>query len=432
MQLNQKQAEALQYFEDNETSEILFGGAAGGGKSVLLTYACLKMCLKYPGVRVLLGRSKLDTLKKTTLKSFFEVCAMQGVTVGYYNYNQQTNVITFVNGSEIVLKDLFHYPSDPNFDSLGSLEITAAFIDEVAQISELAKNIVKSRIRFKLAEYNITPTVLMTCNPFKGWGYHSFYKPAQLKTLPKGRMFIPSFVQDNAFISKHYEENLRSLDELSQQRLLFGNWEYDDDLCKLFSYDRIIDLFTNDYVMGGEMTITADIARYGSDKTVIGLWNGDRLEKIITLKQKGIAETSSEIEFLALQNKIGMDKVLVDEDGVGGGVVDILHCNGFVNNSKALNGENFANLKSQCYYKLADYVNAGKLFVSCEMKEKNDIIQELEVVRVHNADKDGKRAVEPKDKVKEKIGRSPDYADMLMMHCWYGIYKGVSMVDGEW
>lgn len=34
-------------------------------------------------------------------------------------------------------------------------------------------------------------------------------------------------------------------------------------------------------------------------------------------------------------------------------------------------------------------------------------------------DKDGKKQVIPKDKVKELLGRSPDYSDMLMMRCWF-------------
>ena len=428
MQLNYKQVHALELFEDKETSEILYGGAAGGGKSILLTYACLKMCLMYPGVRVLLGRSKLDTLKKTTLLSFFEVCSMQGITNEFYSYNQQSNVITFFNDSQIILKDLFAYPSDPNFDSLGSLEITAAFIDEVAQITEKAKNIVKSRIRFKLDEYNLIPTVLMSCNPFKGWGYSEFYKPAQLGTLEKGKAFIPAFVHENEFISKHYEENLDKLDELSRQRLLFGNWEYDDDLCKLFSYDRILDVFSNE-IEKGDLRIVADVARFGSDKTVIGLWSGLRCEKIITMTKSSMVEIRSEVEALALIHNIPMHRVIVDEDGVGGGLVDMLGCVGFVNNSKALNGGNFNHLKSQCYFYLAEMVNKCKVFVNCDQETKNKIISELEVIRIHNADKDGKRAVEPKDKVKEKIGRSPDYADMMAMAMWFPIYSGVSMAD---
>jgi phage terminase large subunit len=48
-------------------------------------------------------------------------------------------------------------------------------------------------------------------------------------------------------------------------------------------------------------------------------------------------------------------------------------------------------------------------------KMKSDIIQELEQVKQFNMDKDGKKQVMPKDKVKEVIGRSPDYSDTLMM-----------------
>ncbi len=356
---------------------------------------------------------------------------MQGITTDFYNYNQQSNIITFFNGSEIVLKDLFAYPSDPNFDSLGSLEITAAFIDEVAQISEKAKNIVKSRIRFRLDKYGLTPTVLMSCNPFKGWGYAKFYKPEQLGTIEKGKAFIPAFVHENKFISKHYEENLNNLDELSRQRLLMGNWEYDDDLCKLINYDRILDIFTNE-AEDGYIRIIADIARYGKDKTVIGVWSGRKCINIIELEKSSIVQINAEIEALCVIHNVPKDRVLVDEDGVGGGVVDTVQCLGFVNNSKALNGDNFNHLKSQCYFYLADLVNKGKISVSCTPEQQTKIIEELEVVRIHNADKDGKRAVEPKDKVKEKIGRSPDYSDMMAMWCWFEIYSGVGMESAQY
>jgi phage terminase large subunit len=50
---------------------------------------------------------------------------------------------------------------------------------------------------------------------------------------------------------------------------------------------------------------------------------------------------------------------------------------------------------------------------------KADIIQELEYVKQWNMDKDGKRQVMPKDKVKEFIGRSPDFSDTLMMREWF-------------
>jgi hypothetical protein len=72
---------------------------------------------------------------------------------------------------------------------------------------------------------------------------------------------------------------------------------------------------------------------------------------------------------------------------------------------------------------LAEYVNFGKLFVICNsVAIKSAIVQELEQVKQHNMDKDGKKSVVPKDKVKEIIGRSPDFSDALMMRMFF-IYK---------
>ena len=150
------QKECLKYLLDDKTTEVLFGGAAGGGKSWVGVSYLILMCLEYPKTRYLMGRSKLDALKKTTLNTFFEVCTAWNLkAIDDYTFNGSSNVITFYNGSEIILKDLFLYPSDPNFDSLGSLEITGAFIDECNQIVYKAWQIVKSRIRYKLKEFNL-------------------------------------------------------------------------------------------------------------------------------------------------------------------------------------------------------------------------------------------------------------------------------------
>ena len=137
-----------------------------------------------------------------------------------------SNIITFYNG-EVILKDLFQYPSDKNFDSLGSLELTAAFIDECNQITEKAKQIVSSRLRYKLDENNLVPKTLLTCNPSKEWVYTNFYKPHKENRLPNYRKFIQSLVTDNRHISKHYKDQLEKLDHISKQRLLYGN-EYDE------------------------------------------------------------------------------------------------------------------------------------------------------------------------------------------------------------
>jgi phage terminase large subunit len=427
MRLSIKQTQALDILEDSETNELEFGGGAGGGKSALGCYWQLKRRFKYPGTRGLIGRATLKTLKETTLVTLFEVAEKQGLKAGsHFKYNGQSNQIDFPNGSTILLKDLYQYPADPNFDELGSLEITDAFIDEANQTTEKARNIVKSRVRFRLDEYGLIPKCLYTCNPSKNWVYNDFYKPHRDGELPKNKKFIQSLIDDNPFISKHYRENLLQLDENSKQRLLFGNWEYDNDPSTLIQYEKILDCFTNDFsALGGPKFITCDVARFGNDRTVIGLWSGWRV-RLFVYKGISVQETADKIKELQKNSSISASNTIADEDGVGGGVVDILNCKGFVNNSKPLpnpitfEDDNYSNLKSQCYFRLAERINKGGLYIDCEdIGIKADIIQELEQVKQYNMDKDGKKQVLPKDKVKEVIGRSTDFSDTLMMREWF-------------
>ena len=416
------QKKCLKYLFDNKTKEVLFGGAAGGGKSWIGVSYLILMCLQYPKTRYLMGRSKLDALKKTTLNTFFEVCSVWGVKANeHYNFNGSSNVITFYNGSEIILKDLFLYPSDRNFDSLGSLEITGAFIDEANQITEKAKNVVASRLRYKLDENDLIPKLLMTCNPAKNWVYTSYYRPAQENKLKSHKQFIQSLVTDNEYISKHYEKQLFELDELTKQRLLFGNWEYDATQDSLIDYNSILSLFESKGI-NGDKYITCDVARFGSDRTVIMLWEGLHLKYIKTMLKSAINDIVEEIKKLQQENQVALRNIIVDEDGVGGGVKDYLRCQGFVNNARALKNENYQNLKTQCYYKLADLINKSQLGITCNnINTKNDIIEELEQVRTKDADKDNKLQILSKDTIKAMIGRSPDYADALAMRMYYEV-----------
>lgn len=425
MELSIKQTIALDLLEDKTTNEVLFGGGAGGGKTALGCYWQLKQRLKYPNTRGLIGRAVLKTLKETTLVSFFQIAKLQGLNAGtHYKYNAQMSQIELFNGSVILLKDLYSYPSDPNFDELGSLEITDAFIDEANQIEDKARNIIKSRIRFQLDENDLVPKVLYTCNPAKNWTYHEFYKPQTDGTISENKRFIASLIDDNPFISKHYKQNLLTLDTVSKERLLMGNWEYNSDPSILIDYDKIIDAFSSTFVPSGTRYITCDVARFGNDSTVIGIWDGLRV-KLQQYKGKSVVEVANIIKSLQVEYQVPNSQILVDEDGVGGGVVDILRCKGFVNNSKALDNpvtlskENFDNLKSQCYFKLAEYINDSKLYIMADGKMKEAIIQELEQVKQKAVDNDASKGIIPKDKVKALIGRSPDFSDCLAMRMYF-------------
>ena len=104
MELTRKQTEALDYLEDGKTIEVLFGGGAGGGKSVLGCYWLLKCALKYPGSRYLMARRAATTLRQTTLNTLRQVARLQGLPASWLRVNDQRGEVSVgtagsVNGS---------------------------------------------------------------------------------------------------------------------------------------------------------------------------------------------------------------------------------------------------------------------------------------------------------------------------------------------
>ena len=434
MILSKKQSQVLDLLEDNIHKEILFGGAAGGAKSFIGCYWLMKNCLKYPGTRWLMGRKKLKTLKGTTLKSFLQVAKLQGLNINeHFTINGQSDTIIFFNGSEIVMKDLGYYPSDPEYDELGSLEITGAFVDEVNQITEKAWQILKSRIRYLVESNGLIPKILGTCNPAKNWTYKNFYKKQKENTIEDHKIFIQALVTDNPFIDKYYIQNLQELPNASKQRLLYGNWEVDDDANALIGYDNIINIFTNTHVINEKELkyITCDVARMGSDKAVIFVWRGFEVIDMVTYDISKITELSTAIT--GLKNKYGIpnSNIIADEDGVGGGLVDNLNIKGFINNSKALNDEQYQNLKTQCYYTLAKMIEQNQIYFSAQISDNEQqlIIEELEQVKAAESD-DGKLKMMNKAEVKQLIGRSPDYADCLAFRMYFTFKKNTVAYTG--
>ena len=103
----------------------------------------------------------------------------------------------------------------------------------------------------------------------------------------------------------------------------------------------------------------------------------------------------------------------------------------FVNNSKALKGENYRNLKSQCYYDFANQVNKGLVYINTDSSEiKQSIIAEFEMVKQYDIDKDSKLAITPKEKIKSLLGRSPDIADALIMRSYFNFNKSKVLYFG--
>lgn len=226
-----KQAEVLTYLESEkyrDVRQVLFGGAAGPGKSFLGCMWQIARRLKYPETRGFIGRKELKQLKLTTFRTFMHCWNTyfhnkQPVSI---KLNGQESVVYFSNGSEIFLMELAHKPSDEDFADLGSLELTDAFLDEVSEVSEKGFNILNSRIRYKLIDG--VPKCLAASNPQNNWLKTTFVSDDQNipVDLPSYRKFVPALVTDNPdkeFV-KNYIRNLEILPIYDRKRLLEGDW----------------------------------------------------------------------------------------------------------------------------------------------------------------------------------------------------------------
>ncbi len=454
-----KQHLAYEKLFDNVTESLVFGGGAGGGKSWLGCEWILSNCIRFPGTTYFIGRSELKQLRKSTIPTLYKVCTFHKIKKeGLFKYKVQDSCIEFKNGSRIDLLELKYYPSDPLYERFGSYEYTQGWIEEGGEIDEDAAVMISSRTGRQFNDkYGLLGKTMTTCNPKKNWLYYNYYLPHKKKQLPPDKAFIKALVTDNTKGESGYVKTLERFKGVKLQRLRWGVWEYDADptaLIETEAMNRVIrnglpilvfkDNIPHVRLPDGNLReykpkrrITCDVARFGSDSTVIGIWEDNHV-KLYRYINLSVTQTAEKIRNFAVRHSIPMHRVLVDGDGVGGGVVDILDCRQFVNASRAFPSpvnpaydestgepipENYTNIKAQCAYRTAEKINNGIITIEIvntglesQEAEESRLIEDLEQVKQRDVDTDGKLNVISKKDVRKIIGRSTDYWDAVSMH----------------
>ena len=430
-----KQKEALDILVDKKTNYFALGGAAGGGKSWGGCVWLMMNCLAYPGTRWFIGREELKRLTESTLETFFKVAIHHGLEINRdYKYNGQKNFLKFTNGSQINMLELKYLPSDPLYERYGSTEYTGGWVEEGGEVHFDAYDTLKSRIgRQYNDKYDLPKKMLITCNPKKNWLYTYFYKPHSQGKLPENMAFLQSLVTDNPRIESGYIESLNNIqNEAKKQRLRYGNWEYDDDPSALIDWDSIQDFFTNEHVLGGHKNyMTADIAMQGSDRFVVGIWNGWILTHIYIIAKSDGKEVLETLRTLAIKHSVPRSNLAFDNDGLGSYLSGFLKgAYAFVNGSKPVYNnrreqDKYRNLKTQCYFHFAKVVTEKKAWFKAVLTQENRELLETEMSWIKNRSIDTDNVLEilRKQDVKEAIGRSPDLTDMLMMRAVFDLKR---------
>jgi hypothetical protein len=216
-------------------NEILFGGAAGPGKSHALRFEALMACLRVPGLRAYLFRRTMPELERNHI-----LPALAQFPRGLGTFRASRQRFEFINGSQLAFcgcpreADVFRYQG---------AELHLLCIDELTSFTEFQYDYLRGRLRCALpvppALRHKIPGVLCASNPggvghgFAKARFVDFAPPGQCRRAPAAeggmlRCYIPGKLTDNAILLARdpgYAARLEALPEPYRTAYLEGDWD---------------------------------------------------------------------------------------------------------------------------------------------------------------------------------------------------------------
>ena len=215
-----KPAERQELFLADRHKYIAFGGARGGGKSWAVRVKALLMCLRYPGIKIMIVRKTYNELESNHIKPLREM------TEHIAKYTETKKQLTFCNGSQISFRAC---KNDSELDKFQGTEFDVLFLDEATQFSEETWNRLRACVR---GVNNFPKRVYITCNP--GGIGHMWVKRLFVDRVyssmedPNDYSFIKSRVFDNKALlaaDPEYVKQLEALPPKLKKAWLDGDWD---------------------------------------------------------------------------------------------------------------------------------------------------------------------------------------------------------------
>lgn len=246
------QREFLEIPHDYSLDVAVYQGGFGSGKTFAGSLLGILLCMKFPGIRGLIGAQTYTLVRDTTLQTYFEHLENLNFKGGKdYNWSSSLQKLTFKNGSEI----LFRHFDEPN--KLKSLNLGFVEIEEMSDIPFSTFKMLLGRMRQTIKENwkNFTYRIFGHTNPEtqRGWVYKTFvedYKP--------NYRLISAPTTENIYLPQGFCEELKKLYDEEYYRIfvLAQNGEYDSGLViKDFTHENIHDI---EYQQDMDLHITCD------------------------------------------------------------------------------------------------------------------------------------------------------------------------------
>lgn len=216
-----------QVFHDATEFDVLYGGAAGGGKSKALLMEGIKVCQQYPGIRVVAFRRTFPELEESLLEELASVsyCAALGAT-----YKASKHDLLFPNGSRF----MFRYArnmQDAQVRQGGQFQLI--LFDELTLLDPGVVEFLMSRLR---SGKRRVPVIGVRSGSNPGGVGHSTAKKKYIDGTDKGTKvvtdkrgrtvrFIPAKVSDNPHVNAEYVTDLEVLTGARRAAFLEGSWD---------------------------------------------------------------------------------------------------------------------------------------------------------------------------------------------------------------
>ncbi len=264
------------------------------------------------------------------------------------------------------------------------------------------------------------------------------------KDLVKSVTFISGSIYDNKELlgkDPSYLSNLLAQDEETKSALFSGCWKAIVSDKDIYDYNSFLGVFDNIRQIDRlRKCITADIAMEGSNKFIIGYWEGFELMDIEVIDKSNGKQVIEAISGMAIRYGVNNQDICFDADGVGafvsgsegGFIPGAISFHGGASAMEAYNPstgeyekENYFNVRTQCYYRSGLAVARGErkinIAVANKMYDDKQTIRqrfmfERKAIKKDSKTPDGKLKIISKDEMKAKLnGDSPDIMDMFMM-----------------
>lgn len=197
-----------------------YGGARGGGKSWFVRWKAVLLCLKYPGIKVLITRKTFRELENNHIQPLTALLA------NIARYNRQDKRFLFPNGSTI---NFGYCAAEADLGQYQGAEYDVWFADEAGQFQEGWLISIDACVR---GVNGFPKRTYYTLNP--GGPSHGYFKRVFIDKKytvdehPEDYSFVQALVTDNKALMAEQPNYLRSLEKLPpkiREAWLYGRWD---------------------------------------------------------------------------------------------------------------------------------------------------------------------------------------------------------------